>query len=76
MEAQREAIGRVEGFMSEVTFELGLEEKVGSDRQRRGNNSPYPLNTATQHEAKETGHFEGLNRSSKKKKEVGKARQE
>ena len=27
---------RVGSFMDEVTFEFGLEEKVGSDRQRRG----------------------------------------
>lgn len=37
---RRRTVDRVGSFMEEVTFEFGLEEKVGSDRQRRGATAP------------------------------------
>lgn len=39
---RREELKRQGGFMEEVTFAFGLEEKVGSTRQRRGTGALAP----------------------------------
>lgn len=56
--------GRLGDFMEEVTFEFGLEEKVWSERQRKGSTAPTPWTGARtcphRHERKEADHFQKL----------------
>ena len=56
--------GRLGDFMEEVTFEFGLEEKVWSEKQRKGSTAPTPWTGARtcphRHDTKEADHFQKL----------------
>ena len=70
--------GRLRDFMEEVAFEFGLEEKVWSERQRKGSTAPTPWTGARtclhRHDTKEADHFQKL--TIRRKNKQRKARQE